>query len=718
MTQDGHRPDENGTILIVDDNEMNLDMLSRRMRRAGYDTVSVDSGREALQAVEGGEIDLVLLDIEMPEMSGLEVLKCLRSGHSRTDLPVIMVTARTDSKDVVEALDLGANDYVTKPVDMAVARARVRTQVALKRAEAAVHISEERYALAARGANDGLWDWDLLRNEVYFSPRWFSILGLYGQSASNQLALWLDRVHPADLERLKQAIDDHREGRTVHFENEHRLRHRDEDYRWVLTRGVGIRDASGRVTRMAGSLTDITENKFVDPLTSLPNRLLLNDRLERSIERSRRAPESLSAVILIDIDRFKDINESAGPGVGDQLLLTIARRLEENVREADTVAAKGRVPTVARLRGDEFIVLLEDIKHAGDSRIVVERVLSALDGPYRIEGREIFASVSAGVLEDLGNSGSVVDVLRDVDIVLHRAKALGGGRYAVFDDSMREHVMRRHDVESGLRRAIERDELRLHYQPIVNLADGAIRGFEALLRWKHATRGLISPVEFIPVAEETGLIVPIGTWVLNEACRQAREWQRAHPTDPILLMSVNLSMKQIAEPDFIEHVKRALDDTGLDPRGLKLEITESVVVDNVERVVETLNNLHELGIEVSIDDFGTGYSSFAYLQELPADWIKIDRSFVSRVDSDLETPQIVRAIVELAGQLGMGVIAEGVETHEQARLLDLMGCKYCQGFLYSKPVEADQASELLDRGLVMPDEAEVAVQQPVDLTES
>jgi EAL domain-containing protein (putative c-di-GMP-specific phosphodiesterase class I) len=252
----------------------------------------------------------------------------------------------------------------------------------------------------------------------------------------------------------------------------------------------------------------------------------------------------------------------------------------------------------------------------------------------------------------------------------------------------------------------------------VNLADGAILGFEALLRWKHSTRGLISPGEFIPIAEETGLIVPIGTWVLNQACRQAREWQRTHPTDPILLMSVNLSMNQIAEPDFIEHVKRALNDTGLDPQGLKLEITESVVVDNVERVVETLNHLHELGIEVSIDDFGTGYSSFAYLQDLPADWIKIDRSFISRVDSDVETPRIVSAIVELAGNLGMGVIAEGVETPEQARLLGLMGCKYCQGFLYSKPVEADRASELLDRGRIAPDEAEVAIRQSVVLTES
>ena len=694
----GSEAQDKGTLLVVDDNEMNRDMLGRRMQRAGYRVVLAEGGRQALKAVEDGGVELVLLDIEMPEMSGLEVLDRLRQSYSLSELPVVMVTARSDSKDVVEALDGGANDYVTKPVDVPVARARVRTQLSLKRAEEALRASEERYALAARGTNDGLWDWDLVQDQVYFSPRWCSILGLDGSPPGNRMDTWLDRVHPADLTRLKQDIDTHLQGRREHFESEHRLLHGDDDYRWVLSRGLAIRDAAGRATRMAGSLTDVTDSKAFDPLTGLPNRLLLNDRLERCIERARRNADSRCAVVLIGIDRFKVVNDSLGPGVGDNLLLAVALRLGRHVRAADTVAPARKSHTIARLGGDEFIVLLEDIKQSGDATAVTERILDCLRQPFEIDGHEIFTSASAGVVDGASEGDCAADVLRDADTVLHRAKALGGGRYAVFDRSMREHAVKRLELESGLRRAIERDELHVHYQPIVTLPEGTICGFEALVRWEHPSLGLISPGDFIPFAEETGLIVPIGTWVLREACRQAREWQRDHPTESPIWVSVNLSAKQMLEPDLVDRVRLALDEADLDPRSLKLEITESVVVDEVDRVIEMLGKLRQLGVKVAIDDFGTGYSSFAYLHELPMDSIKIDRSFVWRLGTERGSVQIVRSIVELAHKLEMSVIAEGVETTEQAELLNAMGCKLGQGFLYSRPVEVGAASKLLECG--------------------
>src|SRR5260221_1487466 len=432
----------------------------------------------------------------MPEISGLEALKTLRELYSAIDLPIIMVTAKNQSDDVVKALDLGANDYVTKPIDFAVALARIGTQLSHKRAQEGLRESEERYALAARGANDGLWDWNLQANVVYFSTRWKSMLGYQESEIGDKPAEWFDRIHDADRERVTQEIAAHQAGSVPQFESEHRVLHKDGTFRWMLCRGLAVRNGSGTTSRMAGWKTDITEGKVSDPLTGLPNRLLFIDRVGRLIKLTKRRKEHLFAVLFMDLDGFKMINDSVGHLMADQLLLGVANRLEKCLRSTDTVSRLGETFTVARLGGDEFTVLLDDIKDPSDAKRAADRMMKALAAPFILGGKEVFTSVSIGIA--LSNSAyeQPEEILRDADTAMYRAKSLGKARYEVFDADMRASVMARLQLETDLRRALERGEFRNFYQPIVALVSGEIAGFEALSRWKHPTRGLLGPNEF------------------------------------------------------------------------------------------------------------------------------------------------------------------------------------------------------------------------------
>jgi diguanylate cyclase (GGDEF)-like protein/PAS domain S-box-containing protein len=682
-----------GPLLVVDDNDMNRDMLSRRLQRQGFRVLTAETGQRALQIVETHDCALVLLDIEMPGISGLDVLTTLRRKYSAADLPIIMVTARQQSEDVVEALSRGASDYVTKPIDLPIAVARIQTQLARKQAEAALKESEERYALAARGANDGLWDWNIRADEIYLSPRWKQMVGSDESGIGNRPDEWFTRVHPEDFERVMAEIAAHLEGLTPQFENQHRILHGDGTYRWMLSRGVAVRDADGNAYRMAGSQTDITEGKIADPLTGLPNRVLFMDRLKRSIERSKRHPNYLFAVLFLDVDRFKLINDSLGHVVGDQLLVAISERLESSLRSADTVARIDRDHTLARLGGDEFTILLDDIKHVSDAIRVADRIQSNLRLPFNVAGHEIFTSASVGIATSATAYGEPEALLRDADTAMYRAKAMGKARCELFDAGMRDQALARLELEIDLRRAIERQEFRLHYQPIICLETGRISGFEALVRWEHPARGLVAPADFIPVAEETGLILPIGSWVLREACRQLSAWQSNASTNAALTMSVNLSGKQFIQADLTDQIEEILRDSGLPPSSLKLEITESMIMENIESVVSILQRLKAIGAQLAIDDFGTGYSSLSYLHRFPLDSLKVDRSFVSRMGDD--SWEIVRAIVGLAHSMRLNVIAEGVNAPEQVEQLKALGCQFAQGFLFSKPLRSEGAEALL-----------------------
>jgi diguanylate cyclase (GGDEF)-like protein/PAS domain S-box-containing protein len=684
-------------LLIVDDNELNRDMLARRLERKGYEIVVVDSARQLLQRVKEEHADLVLLDIEMPEVSGLEALQTLRQTYSAIELPIIMVTAKNQSDDVVKALDFGANDYVTKPIDFAVALARIGTQLSHKRAQEALRESEERYALAARGANDGLWDWNLLAETVYFSPRWKTMLGYQDGEIGDKPEEWLSRIHDADRDRVKEEIAAHQKGATLHFESEHRVLHKDGTFRWMLSRGLAVHDGSGKAVRMAGWQTDITEGKVSDPLTGLPNRVLFTDRLGRLIKHAKRRKDYQFAVLFLDLDGFKMINDSLGHLVGDQLLVGVATRLEKCLRATDTVARLGQGFIVARLGGDEFTILLDDLKDPSDARLAAERLMKAVTAPFVLSGKEVFTSVSIGIALSNASYEEPEEILRDADTAMYRSKSLGKARYEVFDADMRASVMARLQLEMDMRRALERGEFSNSYQPIVSLASGKIVGFEALLRWQHPTRGQVGPQEFISVAEETGVIRQLGWWNLHEACRQMSEWRTKYDAYSDLTMSVNLSPKQFLQPNLLADIQSLLLELGLPPNSLKLELTESTVMGDPSAAIEMLEQIKAYGISLAIDDFGTGYSSLSYLHRFPLDTLKIDRSFISEMGDGQNNGgmEIARTILPMASNLHLEVVAEGVETSEQVAMLKQLHCKYGQGYYFSKPLSADEAGLLL-----------------------
>ena len=675
---------------------MNRDALSRRLERKGYAVQVAEDGPQALARIFQQPFDLVLLDVEMPVMSGLDVLKVLRDTYSPTQLPIIMVTAKTQSADIVEALRLGANDYVTKPIDFPVALARIHTQLSHKWVVEDLRESEERYALAVSGANDGLWDWNLKVNEVYFSTRWKAMLGFQESEIAVSPEEWFTRVHPEDLEHVKSAVMAHIKGATAHYEIEHRMLHQNGTYRWVLSRGLAVRDSSGRATRMAGSQTDITEGKVTDPLTGLPNRLLFVDQLDRAIQRAKRRKDYVFALLYVDLDRFKVVNDSLGPLIGDQLLIAVAQRLQSCLRSTDTMTRYEQGHTVARLGGDEFAILLDDFTHVHDATRVAERLQRELMLPFLLHGQEVFTSATIGIAVSATGYDRPEELLRDANTAMHQAKVLGNTRCELFDPAMRDRALSRMQLELDLRKAITHEEFQVYYQPIVSLDTRRIHGFEALVRWQHPQRGLISPADFIPVAEETRMILPIGHSVLSQACHQMQTWQGRFGASAPSMISVNLSSKQLAHPDLVMQIHKILRETGLAAGSLKLEITESSFMDDFDVAIAMLRQLQSMGIQLSIDDFGTGYSSLSYLYRLPIDTLKIDRSFVSRMGANGENAEIVGTIISLAHNLQLDVIAEGVETAQQLTQLQSLGCEYGQGYYFSRPVNAQAASDLIE----------------------
>jgi len=576
----------------------------------------------------------------------------------------------------------------------------------------AVLQENERYELAVRGANDGLWDWNLETNQAYFSYRWKTMLGYEEPEITNDVEEWFSRIHPEDLEPFQAAIAAHLQGRTSLFESEHRMRHKDGQYRWMLCRGTAVRDDAGRPSRLAGSQTDNTERRvakeqllytaFHDALTGLPNRALLMDRLMQAIHRSKRRGSGsyLFAVLFLDLDRFKVINDSLGHRVGDQLLVGIGQRLAACMRAMDTVA---------RLGGDEFVVLLEDIKDTSGAVEVAERLLKLLAEPFHLGDHEVYTTVSIGIALSVVSPSQLgynqpEELLRDADIAMYRAKRLGKARYELFSSGMHTYAITRLQLETDLRRGIERQEFRLYYQPIISLTTGKINGFEALIRWQHPKRGLMLPAEFIPLAEETGLILPLGHWVLQEACTQLQAWQVVWHSSPAaqsleiepgsLTISVNLCSKQFSQPDLADQIHQILHETGLEAQQLKLEITESGIMQDTESATRVLSQLAAMGTKLAIDDFGTGYSSLSYLHRFAIHTLKIDRSFVAQMNLG-QNLELVRTIVLLAHNLGMDAIAEGVETAEQRLQLQQLGCESGQGYYFSPPVNSEAVDKLI-----------------------
>jgi diguanylate cyclase (GGDEF)-like protein/PAS domain S-box-containing protein len=530
---------------------------------------------------------------------------------------------------------------------------------------------------------------------IYINNAFLTVTGYRAGEVIGKNALLLvgEETSQSELARVRQSL-----GKNESVKAEILLYRKDQTCFWADINTVPIHNEHGQVTHFVSVMREATERKeaeerlrrnaFHDSLTGLPNRLMFMDRLGQTVERLKQDPTYQFAILFLDLDRFKVINDSLGHLVGDELLIGIARRLERCVHSTDMVA---------RLGGDEFTVLLEDIPNSDEAAKVADRIHEELAVPFNLSGNEVFTSTSIGIAMSSPDLERAEDLIRGADIAMYRAKASGKSCHELFDTEMHDEMVSLLQLENDLRRAIDRQEFDLYYQPIVSLSSGRIAGFEALVRWNHPTQGLIGPGTFISIAEETGLIMPLGEWVLREACQQLRQWQFKFSHLWPMTVSVNLSGRQFSHPGLTDQLRRILEETGLAANFLKLEITESVIMENTEAALGMLAKIKEMGLQLSVDDFGTGYSSLGYLYRFPMDVLKIDRSFISRVDVDGEKLELVRTITTLAWNLGMDVVAEGVETTKQLAQLKALKCEYGQGHLFSKPICAKDMEAFLGR---------------------
>jgi diguanylate cyclase (GGDEF)-like protein/PAS domain S-box-containing protein len=684
---------EKASLLIVEDELIVALDLQKSIENDGYIVAGhTDKGEDAILLAGNLHPDLVLIDISLAgEIDGIEAASQIRA---RFDLPVIFLTEFGNNSVIKRALKAEPYGYILKPYDERELFIAIEMAITKHEMERKLRDSEERYNLAVRGANDGVWDWDLKRNEINYSPRWKAMLGFRENQIGKSPDEWLNRVHLDDLRRLWKNLGLHLKGETPFFECEYRIKDVYGKYVWILTRGLAVRDKEGKAYRMAGSQTDVTARKLAeermaygalhDTLTGLANRDFFMEKLSQRLDLAKHHPGSLFAVLFMDIDRFKVVNDSLGHAMGDQLLVGMSRRLQMCLRLEDTIC---------RFGGDEFAVLLHEVKDVNDAIRVSERFQARIKETAVLSSVSRTTSVSIGIVLFNEKYAQPQDILRDADTAMNRAKAKGGGCYQVFDTSMHTKAVELLQLEADMKRAVKNQEWQVYYQPIISMESGEINGIEALLRWMHPQKGLLLPQDFIHEAEDIGLILPIGEFVLETACRQAKVWRDAGFSQ--LWISVNLSGRQFQDRDLAQKVSRILAETGLPGQSFRLEVTETIAMQDISYSIDVLNELNALGVLVLLDDFGNGYSSLSYLKRFPLRALKIDQSFIQDILVNKNSEAITVAIIAMARSLGLDVIAEGVENEEQNAFLKKIFCDKVQGFLYSKPLPANELTALL-----------------------
>ena len=722
-------------ILVVDDKPENLQLLSEALSGQGYDVKCGVSGEMALMVANSVIPDLILLDVMMPGLNGYQVCEKLKLDEKTKNIPVIFLSANNDSIDRIKALNVGAADYIDKPFDINEVLLRIQHQIQLKVAQQEVfklntelerriqertaqleeanqklkhqiqereqfakllQESEEKLESILNSLEEVVWSAEVATSNLLFlNP---AATKVYGRSVEELLQnpdLRLESIHPEDRDRVELSLAS---SLNRNNELEYRIVQPNGEIRWVWERSRIINDPQGIANRRDGIICDITERKKVeqelsyeakhDSLTNLPNRAAFIEQVEQTLKYSQKNPDYLFAVLFIDLDRFKIVNDSLGHLVGDQLLVSVANVLTSCSRGKDLVA---------RLGGDEFTILLNDIESIEDGHRIAERILTQLKIPFNLQGHTVFTSASIGIVLGSDRYQDSSEILRDADIAMYRAKSDGKARHEVFDLQMYAETKELSEIENDLHKAILNHEFVLYYQPIVSLENNTLYGFEALLRWQHRTKGLILPDKFIPIAEETGLINSIGRWVLETACRQMRIWQVQYPSAADLKIGVNVATQQMKDPKFLSVLDGVLEQTGLSGKALHLEITEGTLMKYDSKIISLFNKIKHRGIKINIDDFGTGYSSLQYLNRFPISILKIDRSFTKGMLLEKENFEIVKTIVALARTLKIDVIAEGVENLKQLKVLRTLNCQLGQGYLFSEAVDCQSAALLIDR---------------------
>ena len=694
-------------ILVVDDDAGGRRQTRATLARAGFEVIEAQDGQQALDAMQALMPDLVLMDVSMPVMDGFTACAELRKLPGGGRVPVVMMTGLDDVRSIERAFEVGATDFITKPINWPILAHRVLYMLRASSAINDLKQNQRRLSNAQRIGEMGDWEWDVRRDRIVPSEQAWRIFG--HDAAQGALARdgFLATVHPDDFDRVRLACE-----RAIAngdaFAIEHRIFQSGGTLRHVRQQVEVIKhDESGRALHLAGAVHDITRRKdaeeqirrlaYYDTLTGLPNRLLFTEQLEKSIASAERQGEQV-AIMFVDLDHFKRVNDTLGHGAGDELLKVVSTRLANSIRALDSVsrgAGDHGANSIARLGGDEFIVMLNDLHRVNDAAGVARRLVATLNEPVTVQGTELYVSGSVGVAM-YPNDGTDIDtLLMNADTAMYRAKEAGRGGFQFYDRSMNARALDRLVMESMLRRALERSEFVLHYQPRVELATGNIVGAEALIRWQHPERGLVPPEEFIPLAEETGLVIPIGEWAIGAACRQSAAW-RAAGLNPVPL-AVNLAATHLRERGLPDLVANALREYSLPPSCLEIEVTESVLMADPELSVENARRLSAIGIGLSIDDFGTGYSSLSYLKRLPITSLKIDKSFVRDLATDPDDAAIITAIIAMAHTLKLRVIAEGVETEAQRAFLQANDCDEFQGFLVSRAVDACEFIRLVEQ---------------------
>jgi len=704
-------------LLLVDDDLILRGMAAQTLRHAGFEVIAVDSGEEGLRVFETETIDLVLLDVMMPGLDGFEVCSRLRAMPRGATIPILMMTGLNDAESVEAAFRCGATDFITKPINWTLLGHRVRYSLRASASAEAAMRSSQHLANAQRLANLGSWEWHIDSDELTCSEELLNILGrTAGGGADLSVQKLLDHVCDADRHAVIQARDA-AAGQGNPYQLDFSIVRLDGKRRVLSEQASARLDAGGRVVAIEAIVQDITARieaerqihqlAFYDSLTGLANRQLFIDFARMAIERARRL-RSLCAVVHIDLDRFKSVNDALGQQGGNEVLQMLSERLQEAIRSADMastnrVGADSEPEVLARVGGNGFTLLLLDIASNEHAASVTNRLLQVVSEPLDLHNEALVLTASAGIALFPRDASDAPDLVEKAEQAMYAAKAAGRARVRFYDNQMNAAASVRLMQENDLRRGIDEGEMRLFYQPQVNAATGEMTGAEALIRWCHPRRGLVSPGDFITLAEETGLIKPLGEWVIRAVCEAISRWQANGLRH--IPVSINLSIANLVDSDLVENLEMALHKFGIDAKRLTLEITESMLMSDPDRTVARLHLLREKGFGLSLDDFGTGFSSLSYLKRFPVHELKIDRSFVRDATRGGLDAAIAGSIIELGKQFGLHVVAEGVETAEEAAFLVARGCTAHQGYLYARPMPVEDFEDALARQLTFPLEA-------------
>lgn len=683
---------EKPLLLVVDDELVGRIYIEKALQSEGYDVITAENGQQAHEMVKQYTPDMVIMDVMMPVMDGYQSSIAIRAEEDQLKLPIIMLTGLEDVESVEKSFKSGATDFIVKPINLAIFKERVRQGLKMWQADLKIYQQQIRQTHANKIAKMGYWDLELKTNTLFFSDEIYSMLDVLPEEFDNAYSALQARTSLTDFEKIKAASKASIE-QGIPYSLEHNVIRPDHRVQIIHHHAELIKNSEGQTVGMAGVVQDITERYlaeekirhqlYYDSLTDLPNRTLFYEHLDKALQTPSRVTDGL-AILHINLDRFKNINDSYGQQVGDKLLVLIANKFNQITRSTDLLA---------RIGADEFAFIFEGVGSKEGVEKVANKLLKSLTGTHILAEYEVIITASIGITLSSPENCNKEILLQQADLAMHHVKEAGGDQFCFYSEQMVSGAYQALILEKELRQALERDELVLFYQPKVCVATGMIKGMEALIRWQHPKKGLISPFDFIPIAEETGLIIQIGQWVFDEACRQTKLWHQQGYNN--LTVSINVSAKQFHQQNFVNDILEAIETSKIDPHRIDLEVTESCMMNNVEKAINILKSFRDMGITISLDDFGTGFSSLSLLNQLPLDTLKVDIAFIRDISESGENGELAKLIIAVAKALGLKTVSEGVELQHHIDFIKRNGGDEYQGFLFSKPIPAVEFEQLL-----------------------